>query len=299
MKRLALLLGLVFWAQLALAQEPVVNSEFSMSPSAVAHSGPSNPGYIDIRGKGVSSIALQWWEVDGTVSAGSCAVQGGTDNVTFGTTIIAAQDVTSSGGPTAIATGVTSNYIRVRCTTPIASADGGKVRFRLWGWPINNVGAVSLPSETDDGSVAEGQSGARTISLTYVKSGSEWIPATPVTNTCSGAAHSVKRYITTGSSANKSQVKATAGTLCSIVADNAHATTASFVKCTNATAANTTPGSTAVFFRLIIPALSPAGAANIDVPFDTALTCYVVTGKADSDATDTAADDVSYTITYQ
>lgn len=110
----------------------------------------------------------------------------------------------------------------------------------------------------------------------------------------------LKRYISVGSSEDESQVKATPGVLLGISARNSHATTAAYIKCTNATAASTTPGSTAIFYEMIVPA---GGFGFIDrdinATFSTALTCYIVTGKANSDATEVAADDVSYNLTYR
>lgn len=120
----------------------------------------------------------------------------------------------------------------------------------------------------------------------------------PVTDDCDGAVKSVKRYISVGSSDDESQVTASAGTFCGISARNANTTTDAFIKCTDATAANTTPGSTAIFYEMIVPAGSGFVDRGADEPFSTALTCYIVTGKADNDATDVAASDVSYNLTY-
>lgn len=123
--------------------------------------------------------------------------------------------------------------------------------------------------------------------------------ALAATDPCAGTVPSIKRYITAGSGDNENEIKATSGTLCRILARNAHASANSFIKCTNLTAANTTPGSSAVFFDMIVPFGGGFVAPIINVPFSVALTCYVVTGKADSDATDTAADDVSYFLLYK
>ncbi len=121
---------------------------------------------------------------------------------------------------------------------------------------------------------------------------------TASTDTCDGTAPTVKRYISVGTT-DKSQVKATAGALCNIQGRNANASTDAFIKCTNATSAGTTVGSTAVFYDMIVPHAGGYVNAVIHAPFSTALTCYIVTGKADTDATSVAADDVSYFLTYQ
>lgn len=122
--------------------------------------------------------------------------------------------------------------------------------------------------------------------------------ALAVTDPCDGTIPSIKRYISVGSTEDESQVKATAGTLCRVQASNANATTNAWMKCTNLTAANTTPGSSVVFWDMLVP----FGLGNQDsphIPFSVALTCYIVTGNADSDATEVGANDVHYVLEYQ
>lgn len=114
------------------AQLPPLNVPATLNSSN--QTGPINPGYWDLRGTGINVVAFTW-NTNGTVSAGACALQGSTDTITWGTTIIAAQTVTSSGGPTSLTSGVTSNYIRLRCTTPIVGS--GSVQFRVMGWQIS------------------------------------------------------------------------------------------------------------------------------------------------------------------
>ncbi len=85
---------------------------------------------INLIGTGVNNHQFQWNTV-GTVSSGSCALQGSADGVTFGTTIIAAQAVTASGGPTTLTAGV-YNYVRLSCTTPIMGS--GSVTITYFGY---------------------------------------------------------------------------------------------------------------------------------------------------------------------
>lgn len=87
-------------------------------------------------------------------------------------------------------------------------------------------------------------------------------------------------------------------TVYSVTAFN-HAAAAAFVSCENDTAANTTPGSETAAAgepMLEIPG-STTGAGftvawPVGISFDTALTCWIHTGEAESDATDAATDDV-------
>jgi hypothetical protein len=119
-----------------------------------------------------------------------------------------------------------------------------------------------------------------------------------VSDDCDGTIPSHKYYITAGSGDNESQVKATAGTFCSIVASNSDAAADAHIKCTNLTAANTTPGSSTIFYEILVPfGLTVTDAPHI--PFSVAMTCYVVTGQAATDATDAASEDVTYSLRYR
>jgi hypothetical protein len=113
-----------------------------------------------------------------------------------------------------------------------------------------------------------------------------------------------ERYITVGSGDNENEFKSSAGRFCGIVARNTHTANA-FIKCSDQVIGSTTPGTTAVWLDVMIPAgtdyqgalthAAPAGG----IPFTTGLTCWVVTGEADTDATDVAANKVSYTLYYR
>jgi len=98
---------------------------------------------------------------------------------------------------------------------------------------------------------------------------------------------------------DETEIKSTAGVICGITGWNAHASTNAYVRCTNAVAASTTPGSTAVIYDEIIPFSSGMIDTKVDVPFATALTCYLATGKAVTDATDPGLDDVVVMVRYR
>lgn len=107
-----------------------------------------------------------------------------------------------------------------------------------------------------------------------------------------------KAYISVGTTEDESEVKASAGVLRSVSAFNAHATNDAWLKCTNATAASTTPGTTAIVYRMMIPAKGGAVDPDINAAFSTALTCYIVLGKANNAVDEVAADDVSYNLRF-
>ncbi len=111
------------------------------------------------------------------------------------------------------------------------------------------------------------------------------------------------KYTSVGSSEDEHQIKATAGTLYSLVVTNTAATVA-YYRCSNLTAANTTPGSSTEILDLAIPGATTGAGFNVPIPaqgvaFSVALTCWIVTGKAESDATEVGADDVKVFAAYK
>lgn len=114
---------------------------------------------------------------------------------------------------------------------------------------------------------------------------------------------SVNYKTSAGTTEDETEIKATAGRLFSITATNTNAA-ARYIRCANLTAANTTPGTSTVFLGLAIPGntagsgfttnFGPAGIA-----FSTALTCWTVTGAADTDVAEVAANEIKWIITYK
>lgn len=114
-------------------------------------------------------------------------------------------------------------------------------------------------------------------------------------------AASVHRKISVGTTEDETQIKATPGAIYSITATNTNAA-ARYLKCYNLTAANAAPGTSTPWLALAIPpsasstlvATFPVGAA-----FSVALTCALVTGAADSDVAEVAANEIMWVITYK
>ena len=111
------------------------------------------------------------------------------------------------------------------------------------------------------------------------------IPAPPV------------RYISVGGASGEDKHAVCTGPcrIESILAGNVAATVA-FLKCENDTSANTAPGTDTPEFSMPIPgAATGAGFAAVfpvGKYFSNALTCWIVTGKADSDVAEVVANDV-------
>lgn len=110
-------------------------------------------------------------------------------------------------------------------------------------------------------------------------------------------------YISVGTTEDEHAVKASAGRLFSITATNTNAAVR-YLKCENDTAANTAPGTDTPELRIAIPGATtgagftanfgPAGFA-----FSNALTCWLVTGAADNDVAEVAANEIMVFYTYK
>lgn len=129
MKRLLLASVFLLWATLAQAQ--VSSVQWTMTSTTQTSTG------LNLVGTGVTSHTFSW-NTTGTVSAGACALQSSTEP-TFASpsTLIAAQTVTSSGGPTTVTAG-SRNYVRISCTTPVVGT--GSVVIRYLGFAVGTSG---------------------------------------------------------------------------------------------------------------------------------------------------------------
>ena len=121
---------------------------------------------------------------------------------------------------------------------------------------------------------------------------------------CRAAAEvSVKHYVSVGVTEDEFAVKVSAGTLMGMTVTN-HNAAVHFLRCSNLTAANTTPGTSVVFWGGAIPGAAAGQSLNADFPLDgiafsTALTCWIVTGEAETDVAEVAANDVQLNIYYR
>lgn len=117
-------------------------------------------------------------------------------------------------------------------------------------------------------------------------------------------APSTQHYRTSaGSTEDEFEVKATAGVLTGGIVTNT-AATVSYLKCSNLTAANTTPGTSTVFFGVAIPGQTIGAGFTLPIPpggvtFSTALTCYIVKGAADTDVAEVGANEVKVNLFYR
>lgn len=108
-----------------------------------------------------------------------------------------------------------------------------------------------------------------------------------------------RMYANGGAQADETAIKTSRGVLVGISARNTNSTTDAFLKCTNLTAANTTPGSSTLYYEFLIPHGGGYIDADINTEFDVALTCYFTTSVADGAAVAVTATEVSANIRYR
>lgn len=114
---------------------------------------------------------------------------------------------------------------------------------------------------------------------------------------------SMHHRVSVGTTEDEHEVKGSAGRLFSISVTNTNAA-ARYLRCANQVAASTTPGTTTVWYGMAIPgattgagftvSFGPAGAA-----FSTGLTCWIVTGAAENDVEEVAANEINVNYTYK
>lgn len=256
---------------------------------------------INVSTRGFNYYKLQW-SIRGSGALSACTVllQTSPNNSTWSTGISG----TCTSSDESAVTQISTSYVRLNTTAFTSTLTGTELVVNIQFFTsISSVDTTGLAQETG-GNLATIVT--NTNDLDANTDGIETLltsldgKITAVTDPCNGQVLTNKHYITAGSSDNESQVSASPITLCAISGRNVHATNNAFIRCTNATAANTTPGSTAVVFEAMFPAGGSSYIDNhIDIAFSTAATCYVVTGKAETDATDAAADDVVYELRYK
>jgi hypothetical protein len=114
------------------------------------------------------------------------------------------------------------------------------------------------------------------------------------------AGDTLKYQLSTGTGSDEFSVSPTAGVLLIVSAANAHASADAYLKCTDATTASTTPGTTAIAWSVAIPFGNIPISVVANGKFATAITCYITSVKADTGTqTSVAVSDVRVNYTYR
>lgn len=142
------LLGLLLVFLAVLPVHGQTNRSYTLSSST------QTSGVIDLRGTGVIDHAFSWSTGNGAVTGGMCALLGSVDGVTYGTTVVAAQDVTTPSAMTSYTRMSTQNYMKFDCSgDPITGP--GKVYLHYFGLPLApSVSVSGTVTVTPSGTIA-------------------------------------------------------------------------------------------------------------------------------------------------
>lgn len=156
---------------------------------------------------------------------------------------------------------------------------------------------------TGDAAVTAGSTGSITGKLRQISSDIDAIKTAVqlVDDDQTGA--SMYHRISVGTTEDEHEVKASAGRLFSISVTNTNAA-ARYLRCANQVAASTTPGTTTVWYGMAIPAATTGAGFTVNfgpagVAFSTGLTCWFVTGAAETDVAEVAANEINANYTYK
>jgi hypothetical protein len=207
----------------------------------------------------------------------------------------------SASGGAVLAVGGTGTASTATLRTVTASDDLGIVSLGLLDDAVFTDDAAFTPAtskafavgfqadDTTPDSVDEGDFGVPRMSLDrmlYMRPG--------------GA--SVFYRTSAGTTEDEHEIKATAGTLYSVLVTNTNAA-ARYIRCYNLTAASTTPGTSTVFWGAAIPGQTAGAGFAYPFPsgltFDIALTCAFTTGAADTNTDEVAANEIKATYSFR
>lgn len=114
---------------------------------------------------------------------------------------------------------------------------------------------------------------------------------------------SLHHRISVGTTEDEHEIKGSAGRLFSISVTNTNAAVR-YLRCANQVAASTTPGTTTVFYGMAIPGATTGAGFTVNfgpmgIAFSTGLTCWLVTGAAETDVAEVAANEINVNYTYK
>ena len=169
--------------------------------------------------------------------------------------------------------------------TALTSSD--KADEAAFTYATSTVTPIGFVAESTTDTLADGTIGAPVMTL------SRYIRTTPTAYSTGGG--TVTRYISAGATEDEHAVCTGPCTLYAVIVTNVNAAVR-YLKCENDTAANTAPGTDTPEFSIAIPGPATGGGAAWSIPvggaFTTALTCWIVTGMADSDVAEVAANEL-------
>lgn len=157
---------------------------------------------------------------------------------------------------------------------------------------------------TRDRQTGTGFPGAADVSLKTAIKGEDFtndlIKVAPQARSLGGA--TTYRHISVGVTEDEHTICTAACSLYTITATNVNAAVR-YLKCFNNVLASTTPGTSVPNIDLAVPGATTGGGINISFPvgaaFSTGLTCWIVTGAAEADVAEVAANELKVLYTFK
>lgn len=107
---------------------------------------------FDVSGRGLGYYKIKWEVARGTLSGCSVELDGGNDNVAFGTTLISTQTCTTDGQTaiTGVGTGGSTSYIQINVTSYTATSPGVSLNVTVSGWNDFEAGSITIGTANFD-----------------------------------------------------------------------------------------------------------------------------------------------------
>lgn len=232
-------------------------------------------------------------QITGSISCSNCSGSGASDvegsTYTLGTDSVAPLGAYFDDTSPTAATEDRIHLVRMTSARALHVAQQGSVTVTDGAGALNVIIDSGTTAVTNAGTFAVQVDGSALTALQLIDDAQ--------------TGDSVHYRTSAGATEDEHEIKATAGRLFSVAFTNTNAA-ARYVRCYNLTAANTTPGTSTVFWGLAIPgATTGSGLMHSFGPngmaFSTALTCTFTTGAADSDVAEVAANEIKATYTFK
>lgn len=194
-----------------------------------------------------------------------------------------------------VASGVVGGTVKLTGYDTIDCNGSGTDIIPATSWTASTETAIYHGSYASVRMIGASYSGSGAVAVTYL---GYIVKFEASSDNCEGRDLTEERYVSVGTSEDENEYSATAATLCGIEIANAHSTAGAWVKCTNLTAASTTPGSSTIHWDFFAAPNATSGNNNIRRTFSTAITCYIVLGKTAAAVDEVGADDVHVTLYY-
>lgn len=209
------------------------------------------------------------------------------------------------------ATGIPVTSLPANASINIAQMNGATV---LMGAGNTGTGSLRTTEATDsqlsagvgatgDAAATAGSTGSITAKLRLMTSQLDAIQTAVQLIDDDQTGASMHHRVSAGTTEDEHEVKGSAGRLFAINVTNTNAA-ARYLRCANQVAASTTPGTTTVWYGMAIPGNTTGAGytANFGpsgVAFSTGLTCWLVTGAAETDVAEVAANEINVNYSYK